>query len=64
MMVLVSVLGSWLGWTVRRTRVQHLALAHLKNLSHLTTLSLVRTRVSDAGVRNLQRALPRLYVVR
>jgi hypothetical protein len=39
-------------------------LAHLKRLSNLRTLNLAGTKVTDAGVKDLQEALPKLQIIR
>jgi hypothetical protein len=39
-------------------------LAALKSLPHLQTLYLIGTRVTDAGIKDLQQTLPKLKVVR
>jgi hypothetical protein len=39
-------------------------LAHLKDLTHLQQLDVGNTKVSDKGVADLRKALPKLSVLR
>jgi len=39
-------------------------LAHLKGLTNLRTLNLTGTTVTAAGVKDLEKALPKLQIVR
>jgi hypothetical protein len=69
MVTLVVVLGCSLGSVVHRARVQRDAatdagLAHLKGLTRLTNLNLAGTGVTDAGVQDLQEALPKVRIIR
>ena len=69
MVTLVEVLGCSLGSVVHRARVQRDAvtgagLAHLKGLTRLTNLNLAGTGVTDAGVQDLQEALPKVRIIR
>jgi hypothetical protein len=45
------------------TDVSDAGLVHLKGLANLKELGLYRTKVTDAGVRELQLALPGLFIV-
>jgi hypothetical protein len=47
-----------------RTRVTDAGLVHLKGLSQLQTLNLTGTKVTANGVKDLQKALPRLRITR
>ncbi len=47
-----------------RTGITDAGLAHLKGLTNLSLLNLTGTSVSDAGVKELQQALPSLTIVR
>jgi hypothetical protein len=46
------------------TRVTDAGLAHLKGLTNLGEVGLEGTQVTDAGVRDLQQALPSLKIHR
>jgi hypothetical protein len=50
--------------TLNDTKVSDTGLEHLKGLTQLQRLDLVGTKVSDAGVRKLQKALPGAYISR
>lgn len=39
-------------------------LVHVKGMKNLETLNLVGTKVTDKGVADLQKALPRLFIIR
>jgi hypothetical protein len=47
-----------------RSEVTDAGLEHLKGLSRLQQLWLVSTKVTDAGVKKLQQALPKCRIVR
>jgi hypothetical protein len=47
-----------------RTDVTDAGLARLKGFTHLRTVALDGTQVTDAGVQELQKALPNLNVKR
>ena len=70
MVTLVEVLGCSLGSVVHRavvssvTRSPAPGLAHLKGLTRLTNLNLAGTGVTDAGVQDLQEALPKVRIIR
>ena len=46
------------------TQVTDAGLEHLRGLTGMLSLNLSRTRVTDEGVAELQKALPRLRIVR
>ena len=46
------------------TKVTGAGLEHLKGLTKLQTLYLIRTKVTDAGVKKLKTALPKCRIVR
>jgi hypothetical protein len=46
------------------TEVTDAGLAHLKELTQLQTLGLIRTQVTNARVEELQKALPKGKIVR
>ena len=52
------------GETAYGTMITDAGLAHLKGLTGLRVLDLQGTRITDAGVRALEEALPRLEVIR
>jgi hypothetical protein len=49
---------------LRATQITDAGLVHLKKLKQLETLTLTGARVTDAGVADLQAALPRVRIVR
>ncbi len=85
LIVLVLVIGAWLGWMVRSARIQREAVAaienaggevlydrewtdaglvHLSKLPSLSELYIDDAQITDAGVKELQQALPRLTIER
>jgi hypothetical protein len=46
------------------TEVTDVGLEHLKGLNKLQTLGLAETKVTDAGVKKLQQALPKCKIER
>jgi internalin A len=49
--------------SVGTSSVSDAGLAHLKGLACLSTLTLLRTQVTDAGVKELRQALPNLRII-
>ena len=48
----------------RTPAITDAGLQHLKGLTQLQKLDLANTKVTDAGVKDLQKALPKLEIVR
>jgi hypothetical protein len=56
--------GGFMGMGIPRTNVGDAGLQHLKGLTRLQLLEIGGTNVTDAGVKDLQKALPKAYITR